>query len=156
MQERQSTIEEINLVYTTKYIKEIFNQQKYIDEINVNINNDLINNDPILTTFCFAVGSLLQVVYYIFFKQYWHIDNNIIQLLCSQIIDSIFENEIRSGISVSLPIGNLDENEGMCILNAPEISANYAINKYFLKRCGLENKSFYNSCDTCNNYFNFI
>lgn len=31
-------------------------------------------------------------------------------------------------------IANLTENENTCILNAPIISANYAIKKYFFKR----------------------
>jgi len=55
----------MNLVYTTKYIKEVLNQQEYIDDqSNTNkINNDLTENNPLFIKFCISVGSLLQVIY---------------------------------------------------------------------------------------------
>ncbi|XP_008185547.1 histone deacetylase 6 isoform X1 [Acyrthosiphon pisum] len=112
LKERQLTIEEFNIVYSSEYIKEILNKQKSIDEKKCTIkiiNNEYIEDNPMFNTFSFSAGPLLQI------------------------IDSIFENEIKSGIFVS-SISNLNKNEVSCTLNASIIGANYAIKKYFLKR----------------------
>lgn len=55
----------MNLVYTTKYIKEVLNQQEYIDDqSNTNkINNGLTENNPLFNKFCISVGLLLQVIH---------------------------------------------------------------------------------------------
>ncbi|XP_022181289.1 histone deacetylase 6-like isoform X3 [Myzus persicae] len=110
LMERQSTIEEFNIVNSLECIKEILNKPKYIDEEKcTKINNECIENNPVFNKYYFSVGPLLQI------------------------IDSIFENEIKSGIFVS-SISNIGKNEDSCTLNASIIGANYAIKKYFLKR----------------------
>lgn len=81
--------------------------------------------------FCYSVGSLLQVVY----PSELHFNIDIYSKMCyQQIIDSIFENKIRSGISILLSTTNSNENGDACVLNGPVISANYAIKKYSVKR----------------------
>lgn len=113
----------------------MLNEQKYIDKEKCTAltNDELINDNAVFNKFSFSVGPLLQVV-------------NICRLritlstkyqfmvLYLQVIDSIFENEIKSGISVSLPVTNVSKNDVSCILNASIIGANYAIKKYDLKR----------------------
>ncbi|KAL4113721.1 hypothetical protein QTP88_017298 [Uroleucon formosanum] len=108
LKERQLTIEEFNIVYSSEYMKEILDKQKYIDEemCTININKEFIEDNPLFNKFSFLVGPLLQI------------------------IESIFENEINSGIFVSL-ISNLGKND---VLNTSIIGANYAIKKYYLKR----------------------
>jgi len=59
------TIEDINLFYSTKYIKEALNQQEYIDDQSNtnNINNGLTENNPLCIKCCISVGLLLQVIH---------------------------------------------------------------------------------------------
>ncbi|KAE9544638.1 hypothetical protein AGLY_000180 [Aphis glycines] len=116
LKECQLTIEEFNIVYSTEYTKDIINKQKYVGNIDKeqcstsSINNKFIVDDPAFNTFSSSVGPLLQI------------------------IDSIFKNEIKSGIFVSLSTANLRKNEISYILNASIIGAKYAIKKYYLKR----------------------
>ncbi|XP_026812396.1 histone deacetylase 6-like [Rhopalosiphum maidis] len=116
LKERQLTIEEFNMVYSTEYIKEIKNKQKCIDKeqcSTTSINNKFIEDDsdnPVFNIFSFSIGPLLQI------------------------IDSIFNNEIKSGIFVSLSTASFRKNEISCTLNTSIIGANYAIKKYYLKR----------------------
>ncbi|VVC32623.1 Histone deacetylase superfamily,Histone deacetylase domain [Cinara cedri] len=107
LNERQSTIKELNLAHSTKHIEYMIqmNQQKYTNDNNY---FESIENNLALNTFRYFVGSLLQI------------------------IDSIFESKIRSGIYVKLPVE--DSAKDLCFLNASVISAKYAIQKYKLKR----------------------
>ncbi|XP_025203106.1 histone deacetylase 6-like [Melanaphis sacchari] len=113
LKEHQLTVEEFKIVYSTEYIKEKICKQNYIDKEQCSttiISNKFIEDDPVFKIFSFFVGPLLQI------------------------IDSIFKNEIKSGIFVSSSIATLRKNETSYTLNASIIGANYAIKKYYLKR----------------------
>lgn len=54
-----------------------------------------------------------------------------------QVVDSVMNNKSASGIAVIRPPGHHAENDiacGFCIFNSVAIGANYALNKYKLKR----------------------
>lgn len=58
------TIEEFNIVYSSEYMKELLNRQKYIDEekCTIDINKEFIEDNLLFNKFSFLVGPLLQVV----------------------------------------------------------------------------------------------
>lgn len=113
-------------MYRTECIKQILNQQNTEE-----INSDFVKKNPVLNMFCYSVGSLLQVIH--LFKLHLNVEIYI-KKSYQQIIDSIFQNEIKSGVSVLLSTNSSNENRDTSVLNAPVVSAHYAVKNYSVKR----------------------
>jgi len=58
------TTEEFNIIYSFEYIKEVLNKPKIIggEKCIIKINNEFIEDNPMINTLSFSVGPLMQVI----------------------------------------------------------------------------------------------
>jgi len=126
------------LAHSKTYVDEIFNSQKLslleLTEKEKNYNSVYLTVDTFKVS-TIATGCLLQVLAKI---NSLLIIKKIIQIkFYLQVIDSVMSNESASGLAVIRPPGHHAENDeacGFCIFNSVAVGANYALNKFGLKR----------------------